>query len=314
MKTQYLICIIHKLVYLGFDLNYDNEISFDEGKKIQTLIIPPSYLEDEITDLSGIEYFVNLDTFSCISHKLEKVNLNKNLKLQYLNLSGNYDIETIQIDSLSILSHLDITNIGYNIDTINLTHLTHLKELYIDYKSKLNISNNPELEILDAIHIPGINVSQNLMLRKLTCSNITSIDLSQNRLLESFSCVAFGTDSTDGLKILDLSNNLILKELDCSQNYLTHLDLTNNSKLEKLTCSNNPLKKLGLSKNTKLKMLRCLVCKLDSLNISNNKELTLLNCHFNKIKKLNTLIYFGLHCPASPILRWFHILYCSLFW
>jgi hypothetical protein len=35
-----------KLIYLGFDLNNDNEISFDEGNLIQILIIPPPYLEN----------------------------------------------------------------------------------------------------------------------------------------------------------------------------------------------------------------------------------------------------------------------------
>jgi Leucine-rich repeat (LRR) protein len=254
--------------------------------------------------LSGIEYFENLDTLICGYQKLKKVNLNKNINLQYLNLSGNDGLEAIQIDSLSLLSHLEITNIGYEFDSINLSHFKYLKELFIDNLNSLDVSNNPELKILSAIRIPDIDVSQNLKLKRLTCSNQTNVDLSNNALLESLSCIAYGSDTTDGLMFLDVTKNLLLKELDCQQNNLTQLDLSHNTELETLICSTNPIKKIDLSSNTKLKIFRCQNCKLDSLDVSNNRELNYLNCHFNQIKKLNITNNKNLEilvCPSNQI-------------
>ena len=291
-----------KLIFLGLDQNNDKEISLDEAKHIHKLIIPPPYLENEITDISGIEYFVNLDTLSCTAQNLKKVDLNKNSKLQYLNLDSNPELDTIQIDSLSFLSYLNLKN--NNVDSINLTHFSHLKELHINYKKELDVTKNSELETLEAEFIPNIDVSKNENLKTLICNNQSSLDLSNNPLLETLNCIALGTDTTDGLKSLDLTNNMNLKELDCSQNNLTKLDISDNVNLEKLICSSNPLKSLDLRNNTNLEFLRCSDCQLSALDVSQNINLTYLHCHFNQIKTLqltnNKLLEF-LYCQLNEI-------------
>lgn len=291
-----------KLIFLGLDQNNDNEISLNEAKSVHKLIIPPPYLENAINDITGIEYFVNLDTLSCTSQNLKKVDLNKNTKLQYLNLLSIPELDTIQIDSLSLLSYLNLNN--NNIDSINLSHFSHLKELYIDYKKNLDVTKNTELELLDAENIPNIDVTKNEKLKTLICNNQTILNLSNNPLLETLSCISLGTDTTDGLKSLDLTNNINLKELDCSQNNLTKLNLNKNINLEKLICSTNPLKSLDLKNNTNLKFLRCSDCQLSSLDVSQNTNLNYLICNYNQIKTLqltnNKLLEF-LYCQLNEI-------------
>lgn len=56
---------------------------------------------------------------------------------------------------------------------------------------------------------------------------------------------------------LDVSNNISLYSLDCSNNNLTSLDVFSNTALEYLDCSNNNLKILDISKNGALEYLDC---------------------------------------------------------
>lgn len=92
--------------------------------------------------------------------------------------------------------------------------------------------------------------------------NITVLDCSYNRLIS-----------------LDLGGNILLKELICENNILSHIDVSKNTNLEVLKCNfnNNRLTSLDVSKNTKLRILSCLDSPLTTLDVSNNTELTALS-------------------------------------
>ncbi len=77
----------------------------------------------------------------------------------------------------------------------------------------------------------------------------------------------------DGMKTLDLSNNPLLAELDCSYNQLTELDLTNNPKLQKLHCEGNKISTVNLSSNALLKELYCDHNKLKALDFSGKERM-----------------------------------------
>ncbi len=80
-----------------------------------------------------------------------------------------------------------------------------------------------------------------------------------------------------------------LEELYCDSNSLTGLDVSNNLKLKRLSCSNNSITvgTLVLKNNTELEYLNCSNCNLKSLYLVNNTKLTYLNCNNNKLTSLD---------------------------
>ncbi len=120
----------------------------------------------------------------------------------------------------------------------------------------------------DISDMTGIEAFINLT--KLDCSynELISLDVSKNTALESLNC--YWNQLTD----LDLRGNTALKILNCSysngyQSSLT-LDLTNNILLKELYCTGNNLKTLDISKNVGIEFLVCSLNELTNLDLSNN--------------------------------------------
>jgi len=78
-----------------------------------------------------------------------------------------------------------------------------------------------------------------------------------------------------------------LKELDCSNNWLTTLDTTQNERLELLYCDDNELTALNLAKNTRLKYLDVGSNQLTALDVSLLKNLEFLSCGYNQLTTLD---------------------------
>ena len=154
---------------------------------------------------------------------------------------------------------------------------------------------------LAGIHLTGEKFSGNICLKdfpKLTTlelvlqqSDIT-LDISQNSKLKKLICKTAmeryyqsGILHKDGMKMLDISNNPLLAELDCGYNQLTELNLTKNSHLQKLNCNSNKISKLDLSFNSVLEELYCCSNRLKELDISPNTKLETLDCKSNYFLK-----------------------------
>ena len=78
-----------------------------------------------------------------------------------------------------------------------------------------------------------------------------------------------------------------LKNLDCSNNNITHLNLSQNTNLTKINCQNNQLVQLVVTGCTELTSLDCSQNQLPSLDVSNQTKLQTLNCSHNKLTTLN---------------------------
>lgn len=89
------------------------------------------------------------------------------------------------------------------------------------------------------------------------------------------------------LTTLDVSKNIELKDLDCTNNQITSLIIGNNNQLNGLSCSRNQLLTLDISKNTNLTSLYCSENKLTKLDVSKNMGMKELNCNDNKLTNLN---------------------------
>ena len=81
----------------------------------------------------------------------------------------------------------------------------------------------------------------------------------------------------------DLSNNPLLKTLDCSKNQLTLLQLEGNPNVEDINCNENQLSSLTIKDYTSLTRVSCEKNKISSLDISNNNALLELKIGDNPI-------------------------------
>lgn len=99
----------------GVDKNGDGLISYQEAEATEALLIPPS----GITDLTGLEAFINLDSLSITLNPLTGIDLSANSALRYLectscelpalDVSNNLLLEEL-ICGRNLLSELDISN------------------------------------------------------------------------------------------------------------------------------------------------------------------------------------------------------------
>jgi len=99
----------------GVDTNGDGQISYQEAEATEVLLIPPS----GITDLTGLEAFINIDSLTITLNPLSGIDLSANNALRYLectscelaalDVSNNLLLEEL-ICGRNLLSELDISN------------------------------------------------------------------------------------------------------------------------------------------------------------------------------------------------------------
>lgn len=218
------------------------------------------------------------------SDEISTLNLEKNVKLKSLTISGN------KLTSLDLKNNTELEELHCNnnaLPSLNLQSVTKLK--------LLNCNNN-KLQSLD-LHI-------NTALKALSChtNEFTSLDLSANSELEELNCSNNKIEKIDlqnltKLKILRVSKNTLtsldlkaskaLEDLYCGDNSLTELDVTECTKLETLLAGFNDLSVLDVTKNTKLKQLDIYSNNLTDLDLKANTALEYVNVGYNYLNSLD---------------------------
>ncbi len=209
----------------GYDTNGDGEISIQEAKNV---VYIGNYHHKNITDLTGIEHFINLKTLGLNYNNLTTVDFSHNLKLEHLNISNN-QLTSINLQNNTELKYLTV---NYNqLTTINLSNNVKLEGLHVDNNklSHLDVSNHTNLSVLVAI---------NNQLTSINTANATSLMAIQGW--------------NNKISQLDLTTNTNLQYLQVQDNLLTEIDVRNN-RLEQLHAFNNPnLKNIFLIGNHNL--------------------------------------------------------------
>ena len=170
-----------------------------------------------------------------------------------------------------------------------------VNEIFIAKNSLALLGDAKELTIHNAEILSGVKIIKAPALKSLDISfsglkNIEFIDCKalENLILEGNKKMNKPDfSSLKGLKKLDLTKNIELKELDCENSGLNTLDLTKNIKLQRLNCRANKLTDLALFQNKELKFLDCGKNNLDKLLIALNTKLQKLYCDSNEIKDLD---------------------------
>lgn len=229
---------------------YNNSVPTAKINGVTSLVIPLQ----SITDLTGIEDFVALQTLNCWGNPLGT-----------LDLSNNTDLTTLTCNNCSLTS-LTLPN------TSSLTQI----DCYNNNLMALDVSGNPNLATLQCFSNPNLgslNVEINTDLTTLDCSNtgLSSLDVTTNINLLALRC------GQNSISTIDLSNNTVLLQLELQFNAFTEIDVSNNTSLQNLNCYlNGSLESLDVSNNPQLSTLRCDQCNLSYLNVNNNNN-TILN-------------------------------------
>ena len=209
-----------------------------------------------LKDMSGIEYFTNVSTLYCFSNK----------NLTSLDVSGMSSLTTLDCNGCALTS----------LNVSGLSKLTTLECYDNATLTSLDASGLSSLETLRCNNcaLTSLNVSGLSKLTRLDCfyNKLASLDVSDLSSLETLQC----TDCA--LTSLNVSGLTTLQKLQCDNNYLTSLDVSALSSLTQLYCSSNFLTSLDVSTLSSLATLFCDANKLSRLDITSNALLTGLQC------------------------------------
>ncbi|MFB9107828.1 T9SS type A sorting domain-containing protein [Flavobacterium gyeonganense] len=311
----------NKLISLGLDSGtIDGKVLTSNITKVTSLNVSSS----SITNLTGIQDFVDLQELICHTNQLTDLDISKNTALTHLDCSSN------QLSNLDISERLELTKL--NCKSNKLTTLDVSQNVLL---TDLNCSSNL---------ISDLNLSENINLSTLSCNDnkLSNLNLKnrKNTLLinpnfnvnPSLTCIlvdnslyskanwisnkdpqteyndkdclfpytlipdtnfeskliALGID-TDGKngKVLTASIEKITS-LDVSSGSIADLTgIENFYSLEILNCQNNRLKSLNVFQNSSLKWLNCYQNPLINIDLEQNTALVSLFCGLNQLTKLN---------------------------
>ena len=120
------------LIEEGVDVNGDGEISNEEAGAIISLDVGG----DSISDMTGIEKFINLDTLICWGNRLLELDISNNTDLIYLSCHHN----SLSILDLSKNPDLTVLHLGSNsFAALDLSANTSLEELWCLGSSSLGV-------------------------------------------------------------------------------------------------------------------------------------------------------------------------------
>lgn len=287
-----------KLLTLGIDTNGNQEIEQTEAANVTSLNVSAATIDD----LTGIEYFVNLQVLNCQNNYINNLDVTALSNLQNLNCSYNH-LESINVDGLTNLQTLDFSN-NYLYDSFDITGLTSIQTLKCSHS-----------------YISSINFAGSTSLIRIDCNNNTlqSIDLTGLSNLEILNChfnhlSAIDLDGLTNLKTLNITNNLLtqidlssvpgLISLICGDNSISVIDVSGIPMLETLGCSNNQLTSVDVSMLPNLKNLNVSYNQISSVNVSSNTNLMILNCSHNLLTSLDIsglLNIYYLDCDNNQI-------------
>lgn len=265
----------------ALNTNNDGEIQVVEAMAYTGSI---DISNQSISDLTGLEAFVNLTELNCLGNNLTSLDVTPNTGLTNLNCDYNQisTLDVTQNTNLSVLlcrqnqlTSLDVTQ------NVNLTIL----ECQYNQISTLDVTQNTNLADLfcQFNQLTTLDMTQNIGLIYFQCSNnqLSSVNVLQNTSMIVFRC----TDNQ--ISTLDVSQNINLIELDCSFNQISSVDVTQNTSLASLKCSDNQISNLDVTQNISLVTLFCQSNQLSALDMSPNVNLTNLFCQSNQLSTLN---------------------------
>ncbi|MFD2540925.1 T9SS type A sorting domain-containing protein [Lacinutrix gracilariae] len=260
----------------AINTNNDSEISVAEAQAFTGELLVNGL---SITDLTGIEAFINITRLDCYSNNLTSLDVSNNLALTRLHCADN-QIETLDISANTSITDIQCHNNGVlyelNIANGNNSNFSYMKAygnslsciqidagftppadagIYSQGWTKGNSAFYSEdcAALNQIVNIPDANFKSYLV-------NNNSINLNNDTEITVAEAQATTELLINGLSISDLTGIEAftnLTRLDCYTNNLTTIDVSNNLSLTRLHCADNQIETLDISANTLITDIQC---------------------------------------------------------
>lgn len=208
------------------DTNDNGEIEIQEVLPIKSILLDSS----NISDLTGIEYFINLEALLSRFNSLTTINLSTLTQLKNLSV-GHNQITSLNLSNLSQLIQLDI--IFNNFNTLDLSSNPNLDILWCRNNPNLtyiNLKNNRDQSFTPTsgsgnrcwYNVPNLvtvcaDSSEVVALQQFltTCGNSSGITVTTNCLLdvENFEMVSYSIYPNPTSGILNIDSKIDLKSV-----------------------------------------------------------------------------------------------------
>ncbi|AXO79540.1 T9SS C-terminal target domain-containing protein [Olleya aquimaris] len=260
----------------AINTNSDSEISVAEAQAFSGELLINGL---SISDLTGIEAFVNITRLDCYSNNLTTLDVSNNTALTRLHCAAN-QIETLDISANTLITDIQCHNNGVlyelNIANGNNSNINWMKAygnslsciqkdagftppadagIYSQGWTKGNsaIYGDDCAALNQIVNIPDANFKSFLV-------NDSSINVNNDTEITVAEAQATTELLINGLSIADLTGIAAftnLTRLDCYTNNLTTIDVSNNLALTRLHCADNQIETLDISANTQITDIQC---------------------------------------------------------
>ena len=308
---------------LAQDYGKDGVLTYDEIINVKEIVVEGL----SIADLTGINYFIALNTLYCGNNQLTTLDVSKlqsiwnlrctNNKLTTLDLSNNPMLYTCycgynQLTTLDLSNNLRLDYLEIWRNQISEAEMENLvnslpQSQYTQYEGStlyaIDLTYLDEQNVMNTRQVAAAEAKGWTVLAR-TLSGNTIIDAKYEGSEPTF-VPGLAIDATnfpdanfrnyllaqdygkDGVLTEEEIENL--KSLDVKEMSIADLTgIEHFTALERLICSGNLLTALDVSKNTKLQTLDCDGnTEITSLDLSKNTELTILYCGFLKLTSID---------------------------
>lgn len=236
------------------DSNGNSEIEYTEAEAYSNLFLIG---EMNISDLTGVEAFINLTQLHCYNNNLTSLDLGGLTNLNALYCYGN------QLTSLNLDGDYNLTIIDCYENQLTSLDVSGLSNLY-----ELFCNDN---------QLTSLQLAGTTSLGDLKCENnqLTNLDVSNSANLISLGC------SGNPITSLGVSNLTSLQYLYCYDTLISTLDVTNNTSLITLVYNDNPNLISVYMKNG----------ANEDINLSNNPNLRFICADESQIQSIQSQLY-----------------------
>jgi len=252
---------LHALVDQGVDINSDSLISYNEAETVISLSVDSV----GISDMTGIEAFINLNSLSCSYNLIPNLDVSDNYALTHLNCSFNhlYSLDLSQNTALvnlncsaNQLSSLDVSK-NTALKNLSMEGMLDLREVcvwempfpptsasvlitgspnaFFSIECSVNNVSIPDTDFLNALIDERIDTNGDSLISYAEARNEDDLVLYGGRTggeirdatgIEAFTNLKHLVLRCNKLTSLDLSNNQELTYLDVGENFLETLDIS----------------------------------------------------------------------------------------
>ena len=246
---------------LGSDMiTIDSETGYGTMSKADVLSVTKldfGYGQYQISSLSGIEKFKNLESLSCNGAGVNDCNLEQNIALLEIQLNGNQFV-SLDLSGCPNLKNLHLAN-NQNLTSLNISNCMKIERLEVN-ETALTTLDIPKKELIYSLGYGRTKLSFDLNeFSKLTNLAIYDLELTSLDLIPS-------------------NIKAQLYQLQCYDNQISSINLSEYPKMAYLSIYQNNFTSLDLTPVPGLKELNCHTCYIKELDITPVESLEYLYC------------------------------------